>query len=115
MEAQALDKRTSKKGSKLFNIPDIEYSKQWQHWLTIQKIFTVLLFVYVAIRGDIFSILLAMFYLCYASLFSLHIPYSFFNISSVALYSSFFYSSYSIEQLLLLVSLSSILLSLFNM
>lgn len=87
MEAQALDKRASKKGSKLFNIPDIEYSKQWQHWLTIQKIFTVLLFVYVAIRGDIFSILLAMFYLCYASLFTLHIPYSFFNISSVALYS----------------------------
>ena len=114
MEVEALDKRTSKRGSKLFNIPDIEYSKQWQNWLTIQKIFTVLLFVYIAIRGDIFSILLAMFYLCYASLFSLHIPYSFFNISSIALYSLFF-SSYSIEQLLLLVSLSSILLSLFNM
>ena len=80
------EEKQTKRGSKLFNIPTIEFSKQWTHLLQSQKLFNLLLILYVLIRGDIFSILLAGFYLCYASLFSLHVPYSFFRISSIALY-----------------------------
>lgn len=85
MQEMTPEEARAKRRSNPFNTPEIEYSKQWRNWLTIQKVFTLLLFVYVVIRGDLFSILLAGFYLCYASLFNLHIPYNFFHISSIAL------------------------------
>ena len=78
-------KSRARKVLSIFRKPSIQFSKQWRHYLTMQNVFTVLLTVYMIFRNDLFSILLMCFYLCYASLFSLHVPYSFYNIGSWAL------------------------------
>lgn len=78
-------KSRARKVLSIFRKPSIQFSKQWRHYLTMQRVFTVLLTVYMIFRNDLFSILLMCFYLCYASLFALHVPYSFYNIGSWAL------------------------------
>ena len=78
-------KSRARKVLSIFRKPSIQFSKQWRHYLTLQNLFTVLLTLYMIFRNDLFSILLMCFYLCYASLFALHVPYNFYNIGSWAL------------------------------
>ena len=78
-------KSRAKKVLKMFKQPTIQYSQKWRTFQNLQKLLTLLLVLFMVLRGDIFNEVLMCFYLCYAALFPLHIPYSFYTICSVAL------------------------------
>lgn len=84
-EISVSTKDTAKQVLNLFKKPSFEFSKQWKHLQRLEKVFTVLFFLFLLIRNDLFTMLLMLFYLCYASLFSLHIPFVFYYWSSIAL------------------------------
>ena len=60
-------------------------NSQWNAFLALQLCFTIILTLYAIVRNDLFSILLMSYYLCYAALTPMHIPYSFYKYSSWAL------------------------------
>ena len=60
--------------------------KKWKTYRSLEKVFTVLLLLYMILRDDLVSICITLFYLCYAALFCIHVPYSFYNIVSWILY-----------------------------
>lgn len=69
----------------MFKRPTIQFSQKWRNFQSLQKLLTLLLVLFMILRGDIFNVVLMCFYLCYAALFPLHIPYTFYWISSVVL------------------------------
>ena len=78
-------KHSAKKVLDMFKKPTIEFSSQWKQLQRMEKVFTVILLLFLVLRNDLFAMLLMLFYLCYASLFSLHIPFVFYYWSSIAL------------------------------
>ena len=84
-EINASTKSAAKKVLNMFKKPSFEFSKQWMQLRRLEKVFTIIFFLFLIIRNDLFTMLLMLFYLCYASLFSLHIPFNFFYWSSIAL------------------------------
>ena len=78
-------KHSAKKVLDMFKKPTIEFSSQWKQLQRMEKVFTVILLLFLVLRNDLFAMLLMLFYLCYASLFALHIPFRFFYWSSIAL------------------------------
>ena len=79
-------KHAAGKVLKLFKKPTFAFSSKWKSYLTLQKVFTVILLLYMFLRDDVVSLLFTLFYLCYAALFCVHVPYIFFNTISWILY-----------------------------
>ena len=71
---------------KMFKSPESKFPKKWKTYRSLEKVFTVLLLLYMILRDDLVSICITLFYLCYAALFCIHVPYSFYNIVSWILY-----------------------------
>ena len=74
---------------KMFKSPISAFPKKWKTYRNLEKVFTVLLLLYMILRDDLVSICITLFYLCYAALFCIHVPYSFYNIVSWILYRCF--------------------------
>ena len=69
-----------------YKSPESKFPKKWKTYRNLEKVFTVLLLLYLILRDDVVSICITLFYLCYAALFCIHVPYSFYNIVSWILY-----------------------------
>ena len=81
-----LDKHATMRVLKMFKSPESKFPNKWKTYRSLEKVFTVLLLLYMILRDDLVSICITLFYLCYAALFCIHVPYSFYNIVSWILY-----------------------------